>query len=156
MNKRFTIIVDTREQQPFEFDPARVSICLKALSAGDYSVPGFESRIIVERKSLEDYVCSLITWQKRFLREMEKLSLFMHKCIVVEGDLVDIQQHRYHSGVHPTAVLGATMMLMVDFGVPVLFCSNRQIAGAATEMFLNRAVAQIRKSNPELEGVWGA
>ena len=143
MNERLTIIVDTREQQPFEFNAQRFSIRLQALKAGDYSVPGYESLLAVERKSLEDYVSSVIKSRKRFLREVEKLSAMQHKCIVVEGDLMDIQQHRYRSGIHPSSVLGASVMLMVDFGVPVLFCSNRQVACAVTEAFLTRAAKRL-------------
>ncbi|MDK9699078.1 MAG: hypothetical protein OEM52_02860 [bacterium] len=144
-SERLSIIVDTREQHPFEFDPVRVETIRMALSAGDYSLAGFEPMVSVERKSLEDYISSVIKSQQRFLREVEKLAAMPYKCVVVEGDLVDIQQHRYHSGVHPSAVLGATMMLLVDFGVPVLFCSNRQIACAVTEAFLLRAWKRLTK-----------
>ncbi len=146
-SNRLSILVDTREQHPFEFDPARVESIRLGLDAGDYSLAGFEPLVSVERKSLEDYVSSLIRSQQRFLREMKKLSVMQHKCVVVEGDLVDIQQHRYHSGVHPSAVIGATMMLIVDFGVPVLFCSNRQLACAVTESFLARSWKQLTKEN---------
>lgn len=62
-SKLLSIIVDTREQQPFEFDPAKVETIRQALTAGDYSLAGFEPSVSVERKSLEEYISSVIKSQ---------------------------------------------------------------------------------------------
>ena len=58
---RATVVVDTREQKPFNF------VCFKgwfggiekrALSLGDYSVAGLEDVCVIERKDLTDLVHS--------------------------------------------------------------------------------------------------
>jgi ERCC4-type nuclease len=74
MMDRITVVVDTREQEPYSFDSDKVSAVRKALPAGDYSLVGLEERVAVERKSLTDFVSTVIRGRKRFHRELEKLS----------------------------------------------------------------------------------
>ena len=50
---RVTIVVDTREQEPYAFDPKRVIVTRKALPAGDYSVEGYEDSVAVIRLTPE-------------------------------------------------------------------------------------------------------
>jgi len=54
---RGTILVDTREQNPFDFSRFEgwfAGVEKKALKLGDYSVAGLEDRCVVERKALPD------------------------------------------------------------------------------------------------------
>jgi ERCC4-type nuclease len=80
----FIILADTREQQPYSFPCATNR---KALAAGDYSVEGLEERVAVERKSLSDFVHTVIHDHARFGREMLLLSTYDAACVVVEADL---------------------------------------------------------------------
>jgi ERCC4-type nuclease len=132
------IVVDTREQEPYSFDPAHVTCVRRALPVGDYSLQGYESAIAIERKSLEDFVASTITARARFRRELRGLSEYDLGCVVVEASLDDVLAHRYRSGAHPSAVLGATLSIIVDHGVPVFFCGDRQIACRFVEGLLRR------------------
>jgi ERCC4-type nuclease len=45
------ILIDTREQIPFNFSRYGVQTETDALPVGDYSIPGFEDRVAIERKS---------------------------------------------------------------------------------------------------------
>ena len=56
------IVVDTREQTPFEFRHEKYETTTKqgTLSVGDYSLAGLEDKVAVERKSLPDLV---LPWQ---------------------------------------------------------------------------------------------
>lgn len=143
------IIVDTREQEPYEFDPETVDVKRRALTAGDYSLNGFEDQACIERKSLPDYVQSVIKQRDRFLKEVKKLSEIPHSCVVVECDLSDIMGKRYRSGVHPNSVLGATLSLMIDHKIPVCFCSDRQLARTFTEMYLKRVYRRLTSDTTE-------
>jgi len=136
--KPFTVVVDTREQQPYAFDPDIVTTLRQALPAGDYSLAGYEASISVERKSLADFIASVIRSRKRFLRELTKLAEYDLGCIVVEGSIEDIVARRYVCGVSPNAVLGATFSIIVDHGVPVFFCGDRQLARRFVEGLLCR------------------
>ncbi len=53
----FRIVIDSREQQPYTF---ACEVVKAKLDAGDYSVVGFEQRVAVERKSLRDFVGTVI------------------------------------------------------------------------------------------------
>jgi DNA excision repair protein ERCC-4 len=135
---RMVVVVDTREQAPYAFDPERVTIVRRALPAGDYSLDGHETAIAVERKSIDDYVASVVRGRDRFARELRILAGYDVACVVVEAALDDILARRYRSGAHPNAVFGATLSIIVDRSVPVFFCGDRQIAQRFVEGLLCR------------------
>jgi DNA excision repair protein ERCC-4 len=136
------IIVDTREQEPYSFDPRLAAIVRRALPAGDYSVEGLEERVAVERKSLDDFVSTVIHSRKRFREELRKLGGYRAACVVVEAGLVDIFEKRYRGGARTNAVLGSALSIILDFGVPVFFCSNRQAACHFVQAYLLAAHAR--------------
>jgi ERCC4-type nuclease len=135
---RITVVVDTREQEPYTFDPRSVAVIRRALPAGDYSIEGHEDSVAVERKTLEDFVSTVIRSRKRFKRELQRLSGYAAACVVVEADLSDILGGRYRSGANPNAVLGTVLSIVVDFDIPVFFCSDRQAACRFVEGYLLR------------------
>ncbi len=135
---RIPVIVDTREQEPYDFDSGGMTATRRALPAGDYSLDGWEDAVAVERKTLEDLIHTVIRSRKRFRTELERLAGYKAACIVVEANLDDILAEQYRSGAHPNAVLGSVVSIVVDLGVPVFFCSNRQAARAFVEGYLRR------------------
>lgn len=138
----FTIVIDTREQRPYAFPCPSVQ---RKLDAGDYSVAGCESRIAVERKSLPDFVSTVVHRMDRFRVELEALRRCALACIVVEADL-DAVLRGLRGGelrsVSPGAVLGAALHIEARFRVPVHWCGSRQAARAFTESFLRMAVRE--------------
>jgi len=58
--------------------------------------------------------------------------------VVVEGSLGDLLERRYRSGAHPSSVFGAALSIIVDHGVPVFFCGDRQVACRFVEGLLLR------------------
>jgi ERCC4-type nuclease len=130
------VIVDTREKEPYTFDPRLVAVVRHALPAGDYSVAGLEERVAVERKSLDDFVSTLIHARERFHRELQTLAGYRAACVVVEASLTDVLAHRYRGAAHPSAILGSALAVQLDFGIPVLFCSNRQAACHFVQQYL--------------------
>ena len=132
------VVVDTREQEPYAFDPALITTVRQALPVGDYSIEGYEASVAAERKSLEDFVSSVVRERERFGRELRGLAEYDLGCVVVEGSLEDVLAQRYRSGAHPQAVLGATLSIIVDHGVPVFFCGDRQLACRFVEGLLCR------------------
>ena len=100
------IVSDTREQEPYGFDTRRVRVIRRALPAGDYSIEGMETAVAVERKSLPDFVSTVIHNRPRFYRELELLRGYGDTAVVVEGNLMDVLGGRYRSAAHPNALLG--------------------------------------------------
>jgi DNA excision repair protein ERCC-4 len=132
------IITDTREQEPYEFPGEGVNTIRRALPAGDYSLDGRETEFTVERKSLADFVHTVIRGRERFRRELLKLKSYRRACVVIEGSMADITQARYSGGAHPASVLGAIISIIVDYGVPVYLCGDRQHACRFVEDYLRR------------------
>ena len=132
------IVVDTREKEPYSFPLDGVQTIRRKLVAGDYSLDGFEERVAVERKSLADFVSTVIHARSRFTRELTRLQEFEAACVVVEAGMDDILAGRYRGHAHPNAVFGLTLSIIVDFGIPVYFCGNRQIACRFLYDFLTR------------------
>jgi hypothetical protein len=82
----FTVIVDTREQAAWSFrgimtdggprEPRRplvVPTLVATLQTADYSIHGFEDRIVIERKSLADLYGTLGGGRERFERELVRM-----------------------------------------------------------------------------------
>jgi len=136
---RATIVIDSREQEPYSFDPRLTSAERRALQAGDYSVGGLEDQVAVERKTLDDFVSTVIHRRWRFREELRKLSQYRASCVVVEAELLDVLGKRYRGEARPAAVLGSTLSILLDYGVPVVFCGNRQAARHFTQGFLMAA-----------------
>jgi len=147
--ERVTFIVDTREQEPLSFDPERVVVARRAISAGDYSLEGHEDSVAVERKSLADFVSTVIRDRERFHKELKRLAQYQAACIVVEADLADVIEGKYASGAHPNSVLGAAISIIVDFGIPVFFCGNRQAACRFVEAYLLRFHKKVSRNDKD-------
>ena len=131
------IVIDSREQLPYTFG-GRVETVRLGLETGDYSLLGHESTIVVERKSLPDYVQSLTAGRARFLRECERLQAMPIRAIVVEGSFDDIVNARYDSLATPQSIIGSTIKLITDYGLPVVLAGCRAYAERFVERFLTR------------------
>ena len=136
------MLVDTREQEPYSFDPRVAVVERRALPAGDYSVTGLEGVVAVERKTLDDFVSTVIHSRERFRAELQKLAAYRAACVVVEAGITDILQRRYRGEAHPNAVLGNALSIILDYRIPVFFCSNRQAACHFVQAYLLAAHAR--------------
>lgn len=137
-----TIIIDTREQEPYSFDSRLAAAVRRALPAGDYSVQGLEVRVAVERKTLDDFVSTVIHARRRFRDELQKLAEYRAACVVVEAGVADVLLRHYRGDAHPNAVLGNALSIILDFRVPVFFCGNRQAACQFVQAYLLAAHAR--------------
>ncbi len=142
--ERITIVVDSREKEPYTFD-SRCDVVRRALPAGDYSIEGFEDSVAVERKSLEDFVSTVIHNRQRFNRELQRLNKYEAACVVVESNMRDVLTGHYRSGAHPSSVFGSVLSIIVDFKIPVFFCSDRQVDCRFVEEFLLRYHRKVTK-----------
>jgi ERCC4-type nuclease len=134
------IIVDSREQKGYGFaDSIR-----KKLEAGDYSVEGKELTFALERKSLEDWVSTVVHSRKRFAVELEKLRKYEFAAIIIEGSIEDIMGGRYRSKITPAALLGITTGIMVKYSpVHVIFAGDRPHAYAVASQILRQQGGEV-------------
>ena len=136
------IIIDTREQAPYLFARDGVEIVRAALPAGDYSLPGFEDRAAIERKSFDDLVgCLKGDDRARFERELARLRACDLAAVVIEASLDDVSYGRYRSEMKAEAVLQS----IVAFQVPFVWCGNRAGAEYMTHSFLSKYAREIEE-----------
>ena len=133
MKQNFTVIIDSREQTPWEF-PTYVPTTVKKLDCGDYSIVDYEHIISIERKSKSDAISTIIHNKKRFYKELAKLKLINDTgglaVIIVEASLTDLLEPKARRDAHPQSIIGGLAAVHVLFGVPVLFCGGRAEAAA--------------------------
>jgi len=127
-------IIDTREQSPLCLDPLKT--ISKGLSTGDYSVCGLESRISIERKSLNDFVQCCTYSRERFERELVRMREYEFRAIVDESTWDAIQLKHYHGATHPNAVLGSAMAFAMMANVPIIMAGSHANAGKLVSRLL--------------------
>lgn len=138
--KDVTIIVDSREQAPYQFScPVEVG----TLPTGDYSLKGFEDRVAIERKALDDLIGSLTSGRKRFERELQRSRAYDYFAIVIEASLSDLNNGSYRSRMTPTSAVQSILALSVRYRVPVWFAENRQSGQKITESLLMKYARDI-------------
>jgi ERCC4-type nuclease len=134
------VVIDTREKRGYDF----VGGIRKMLPCGDYSVEGREDDFAVERKSLEDWVSTVVRSKRRFAAELKKLMEYSFAAVVIEGSIEDICGGRYRSEIAPAALLGITVGIMTRYHpVHVVFAGDRLHAHALVSQMLKQAGGEL-------------
>lgn len=149
--KTFNVVIDTREQQPLEFNHDSIaSVESRKLSTGDYSIVGLEDVLCIERKaSLMEIYGNII--QPRFWKELERMRTYKYRFIVMEFSFEDIQNFPYSLGVPksvwskltltPQFLMSSISKMQVDYNTNVVFANNRDIATDAIINIMKRVYA---------------
>lgn len=130
------IIIDTREKPRAAYGFPGYSTKRQKLRAGDYSVAGLEGCLSVERKTLDDFVQTVIRGWERFTKELAILADYKYRVIIIEGTLEDIVKHNYTSKAHPNAIMGRCRVIKEQYGINLFWAGDRETARAETEKFL--------------------
>lgn len=158
----FVVLIDSNEQQPFEFNGIRSDAnheyrplaiftkwqCLgrHPNQLGDYSIDGFVGRVHVERKSIKDCQGTILGWsgsRDRFERELLNLSQIEAPLVVVEGSLSAVLSEENEHRTQDHHVIAKQLMRSIiafqqDYRVSWLFCESRRMAEVVTFRFLER------------------
>ena len=148
------IIRDTREQDGFLFAGFNATVTDGTLTSGDYSVRGFENRIAIERKSLDDLIGSISTGRERFERELCRLAGLDVAMVVVEAPLIALRQHRYKSRMEPKAAEQSCWCFQQRHMIPFHFAGDKADAEAFTFDTLRHYTRDRWKELTALERDW--
>lgn len=131
----FNIIVDTREQLPWEFGFHTTS--KKKLDTGDYSMEGFESILTIERKKSVSEIANNIT-ESRFKNELERMSKIPHSFIIMEFNLQDIYSFPIGSDIPKKMwdkikisgnfIMKYLIQAQLNYNIHILFCGDAENA----------------------------
>lgn len=167
----FVILVDTREQDPFNFAETigyEGHTRPATLKTGDYSVAGYESKICLERKSLGDAFSTIgqllveraqfaqakhdgdpEARAARFDRECHRMRTYKHRAIILEESYTWIvTKPPLFSKLHPHYMLRELMMLCVQHNIWLLFGNGRDAAAAIAYRWLKYTARACAMDKP--------
>tara|TARA_E500000331_G_C17232807_1_gene703418 strand:- start:1078 stop:1545 length:468 start_codon:yes stop_codon:yes gene_type:complete len=147
----FNIIIDTREQQAWEFP--RHSTANKKLDTGDYSLGGLEDVLCIERKKSVSEIASNIT-EKRFEDVLERMTKYKYTYMIFEFSLTDvlmypqgseIPRHKWkYIRISPNFILKKLSEYMVNYNIKIIFGDSPKNAEKIA-MALMRRVYEIER-----------
>jgi|TARA_B100001093_G_scaffold497103_1_gene543627 ERCC4-type nuclease len=147
----FNIIIDTREQQAWEFP--RHSTANKKLDTGDYSLGGLEDILCIERKKSVSEIASNIT-EKRFEDVLERMTKYKYTYMIFEFSLTDvlmypqgseIPRHKWkYIRISPNFILKKLSEYMVNYNIKIIFGDSPKNAEKIA-MALMRRVYEIER-----------
>lgn len=128
------IVIDTREQLPFDF--AGIPTTRGTLATGDYSISGLEHLVAVERKSKEDAYGCVGASRDRFTRCLGRLAAMDRACIVIECSLADFAVPPPRTRIDAAMAIGSFISWSCAYRIPVFWCGSRAFAERVTLRFL--------------------
>ena len=120
---RPVLVVDTREQNPFDFSRFRgwfSGVERRALRLGDYSIAGLEDVCVVERKDLPDLARSFTVERKVFVDRLRRMSRYPHRLLVITAALSQIKSPYPYSAAKPNQIVQSLMAVLAGLQVPFL------------------------------------
>lgn len=139
------ILQDSREQQPYTFSRYQAEVEVVTLPVGDYSLPGFEDKLGIERKSVDDLVGCLCRDRERFERELQKGKHMDCFIVVVEAHFSDLANGRFRSQMHPNAAVQSILAFQIRYRTNFLFAGNREWGEYTTYSLLSKYLDDIKK-----------
>ena len=153
------IVVDSREQRPFQFAGASVyegtTVETGTLVTGDYSIRGLENAVACERKSLSDLVGCLSGSRERFERELERARGLEAFAVIVEAPWEALAKGQYKSQLNPHSACQSVAAFMARMGIPFWFCGSRAAAEYCCWSYLKQHVMGRMKELRAVEQALG-
>jgi ERCC4-type nuclease len=141
----FTIIVDTREQMPWEFGYHVTS--KRKLDTGDYTMEGFESIFTIERKMSVSEIATNIT-ENRFKDVLERLGKIPHAYMLMEFSIEDIYIFPVGSDIPKKQwdklrvkghyIMKALIEAQINHNIHILFCGDSNNAERTAVSIMKR------------------
>jgi hypothetical protein len=146
MNKDpFTIIVDTREQIPWEFGFHNTA--KKKLDTGDYSIEGFENILAIERKKSVSEIATNLS-ESRFKDVLERLSKIKHPYMVFEFSLEEVYSFPVGSDIPKKLwdklkisgnyIVKRLIEIQLEYNIQIVFCDDADNAEKFSSSIMKR------------------
>ena len=153
-NDPFTIIVDTREQTPWEFGFHNTA--KRKLDTGDYSMEGFESLFTIERKRSVSEIANNLS-ESRFKDALERLGKIPHSFMIMEFSLDEIYQFPVGSDIPKKMwdklrisgnyIMKCLIEAQLNYNIHILFCDDAENAERVAVSIMKRIYEKYGKSN---------
>ena len=136
---RAVILVDTREQNPFDFSRFEgwfAGVEKKPLKLGDYSVAGLEDICVVERKDLPDLIHSLNADRSVFVNRLRRMSRYPHRLLVIAAALSQVKSPYLRGGVNPNLIAQSLIAVLAGLQVPFLCTETHELGEELVASYL--------------------
>jgi ERCC4-type nuclease len=152
MAYNFTIIIDSREQQPWEFSHQTTAV--QKLDTGDYSIEGLEDILCIERKKSVSEIANNIT-EKRFKDVIDRMSKYKYPYMLLEFDLDSILTYPVGSEIprrmwnkikiSPNFIIKNLLEFQLLHNISIMFCGSASNAERISLSLMNRIYELERK-----------
>lgn len=139
------IIIDTREQQPWEF-----SHCVTAsrkLDTGDYSIEGYEHLLCIERKKSVGEIANNIV-EKRFKDVIERMQTYKYAFFIMEFSMDDVLNYPIGSNVPKkmwdklrvtsSFILKVLLEIQLKHNIKIVFCGDASNASKVAQSLMTK------------------
>lgn len=153
----FTIIVDTREQIPWEFGYHNTA--KRKLDTGDYSIEGFEEILAIERKKSVGELATNLS-ESRFKDVLNRLSKIKHSYMVFEFSLDEVYQFPVGSEIPKRLwdklkitgnyIIKRLIEIQLEYNIQVVFCDDPSNAEKFTVSLMKRIYERYNKDKTDI------
>jgi len=136
---RGVVLVDTREQCPFDFSRFAgwfAGVEKRALALGDYTIAGLEDTCILERKDLTDLVHSFTVERSAFVDRLRRMRSRPHRLLVITTALSQIKSPYLHSGANPNRILQSLIAVLTGLGIPFVTTETHELGEEIAASYL--------------------
>ena len=133
------MLVDTREQNPFDFSRFEgwfSGIERTALKLGDYSIAGLEDVCVVERKDLSDLVHSFRDERSVFVNRIRLMSQCPNRLLVITAPLSQVKSPYLNAGVNPNRITQSLLAALAGPQVPFLCTETHELGEEIVASYL--------------------
>lgn len=137
----FTIIIDSRENLPYDFKLIKPEPITKrrSLKTGDYSIKGLEDKICCERKTISDFLGSVGCNRQRFEKEFQRMAEMQYAALVLEFDFKTLFLNPpARSKMNVKAAFRTVISWSVKYNVCIWPMFNRESAEKITYLILEK------------------
>jgi len=148
----FTIIVDTREQLPWEFGFHLTS--KQKLDTGDYSIQGLENLFTIERKKSVSEIATNIT-ESRFKDVLQRMGQIPHSFMLMEFTLDEIYSFPVGSDIPKSKwdklrisgnyIMKYLIEAQLNYNIHLLFCGDSENAEKTAVSIMKRIYEKYGK-----------
>ena len=136
---RPVVLVDTREQTPFDFsrfDGWFAGIEKRPLKLGDYSAAGLEDVCVVERKDLSDLIDSLTVERSVFVNRLRLMSHCPHRLLVITASLSQVKSPYPHGSANPNRITQSLIAMLAGLQIPFLCTETHELGEELVASYL--------------------
>jgi ERCC4-type nuclease len=133
------VLVDTREQNPFDFSRFEgwfAKVQSRALLLGDYSIAGLESECVVERKDLPDLVHSLTVERSVFISRLRRMAAVPQRLLVISASLSEVKSPYSFSGANPNRTMQSLLAIQTSLQIPFVCTESHELGEEIVASYL--------------------